>query len=634
VWRPERRLRPPGREHRGWRHENGTVRGFFHLTCPFITGTAIVLAASRRFAAALCMCAALAVCADASAADPNKVIRAYFPAAETGFDPVRISDNYSATVTEAIFDRLLTYDYLARPAKLAPMAAEALPEVADDGKTFTFHLRKGIYFADDPAFGGQKRELTADDFVFSLKRFFDPANRSPYAFMLEDIVGLKESGQRAQKTGEYDYQARIPGLEAVDRYTLRIKLRQSDYNFPFKIAHTSYCAVAHEVVEKYGDDIMAHPVGTGPYRLKEWTRGAKIVLEANPTYRGFTWDFQASEPDWDDALIKEMKGKQMPQVGRVEISILEEPQSIWLAFENKELDYINLPADFRERALDASGKLLPQLEKQGIRMFNAVDPDLTYTTFNFRDPVVGGFSKEKIALRRAIIMAYDTASEIDVLRKHLAVPDEMPIPPGVVGYEASYRAVDHYDPELANKLLDHFGYKVGADGWRTMPDGKPLVLHMATETGSLGRQFDELWDTSMRRIKVKMVFDVSKFADNLKAAKACKLMMWGQAWTADYPDGDNFMQLLYGPNTGQSNNGCYESKSFDALYDKARAMPPEAPGRNLLFLDMSRQMDVDGAWALHVSRERNQMIRPWVMGYKKHPILHGEWLYMDLAPRT
>jgi ABC-type transport system substrate-binding protein len=565
----------------------------------------------------------------ACAADPNKVIRTYFPSGETGFDPVRVSDNYSATVNEAIFERLLTYDYLARPAKLAPMLAEALPEVSDEGKTYTFRIRKNVYFADDPAFGGRKRELTAEDIVYSLKRFYDPVNRSPYAFMLDDIVGLKESGERATKTGEYDYQARIPGLEATDRYTLRIRLNETDFNFPFKIAHTSYSAMAREVVEKYGDDIMAHPVGTGPYRLKEWTRRAKIVLEANPSYRGFTWDFTPSEAAWDDALVKQMKGKKMPQVGRVEITILEEPQGIWLAFQNKELDYINLPSDFRDQALDADAKLLPRFAKEGIRHFTAVDPDLTYTTFNFRDPVVGGFGKDKIALRRAIIMAYDIESEIRVLRKNLVLKDEMPIPAGVVGYEPGYKAVDQYNPDLANKLLDRYGYKVGADGWRTMPDGKPLLLRIATESGSLGRQFDELWQKSLDRVKIRVQFDVSKFGDNLKAAKACKLMMWGQAWTADYPDGDNFMQLLYGPNTGQSNNGCYESKAFDAFYEKARRLP-DSPERRQLYLEMTRQMQVDGAWRIGVSRLRNQLIRPWVQGYKRHPILHAEWQYLDI----
>jgi ABC-type oligopeptide transport system substrate-binding subunit len=228
----------------------------FSFGPPLNTDFQMFTAVLRVVLAAVCLAPALRACRRGS----QQVIRTYFPAAETGFDPVRVSDNYSATVNEAIFERLLTYDYLAAPAKLAPMVAD-LPEVTDEGRTYTFHLRKGIYFAPTRRSAASKRELTADDFVYSFKRFFDPANRSPYAFMLEDIVGLKELGERAQKTGEFDYQARVPGLEAPDRYTLRIKLAQSDYNFPFKIAHGSYAAVAREVVEKYGDDIMAHPVG-------------------------------------------------------------------------------------------------------------------------------------------------------------------------------------------------------------------------------------------------------------------------------------------------------------------------------------------------------------------------------------
>ncbi len=550
-----------------------------------------------RLVAAIGSAAALAIssaCAHA-AADPDKVLRVYFVTGETGFDPARVSDNNSATVNEAIFDRLLTYDYLARPAKLVPMVAEAMPEITDNGRTYTFRIRKGILFAPDPAFNGKPRELVAEDFIYSFKRFFDPKIRSPYAFMLEDIVGMKQLAERAQKSGRFDYGASVDGLQALDRHTLRIRLEHTDYDFAFKIAHTSYSAVAREVIERYGDDTMAHPVGTGPYTLKTWVRSSKIILEANPNYRGFVWDFKASEPAWDDALVATMNGKKMPQIGRVEISIIDEPQSVWLAFEGKELDYINLPPTFRDRALAPDDSLLPQIAEQGIKLYRAVDPEITYTAFNFRDPVVGGFSKEKIALRRAIIMAYDQQAEIDVLRKRLAVHDEMPIPPGVVGHDPNYHSINPYDPELANKLLDHFGYKKGADGSRTTPDGKALVLHIATETGSSGRDFDELWQRSLTRVGLKVVFDAAKFADNVKAAKACKLMMWGQAWVADFPDGDNFMQLLYGPNTGQSNNGCYESKAFDAFYEKARLLP-DSVERNLLYLEMTRQMEVDGAW--------------------------------------
>ena len=578
---------------------------------------------------------ALLIAASAAAADPAKLLRISFPVAETGFDPVRVSDLYSNIVNEAIFERLLTYDYLARPAKLIPMTAESMPEVSEGGRTYIVHLKRGIYFAPDPVFKGQRRELTAEDYVYSFKRFADPANRAPYGFMLQGkIVGLDEQTEAAKKSGKFDYDATIPGLVALDKYTLRFKLTGADFLFPYTLAHVPFCAVAREVVEAYGNDVQAHPVGTGPYVLKEWRRAAKITLEANPSYREVTWNFQAEGNSRDEALATEMKGKKIPQIGRVEISIIEESQSRWLAFERKELDYLALPATFVGEALDESNNLKPKWVEQGVSLYRAVDPSVGYTFFNFRDPLVGGFAKEKIALRRAIIMGFDLPAEIRVIAKNQEIQAQMPIPPGVVGHDSSYRSVNQYDPVLANKLLDHFGYKKGADGWRTLPDGKPMLIRQATGTSQIDRTYNELWKKAADSIGVRMVFDSGKFADHLKQAKRCQLMMWGAAWSADYPDGENFMQLLYGPNTGQSNNGCYESKSFDALYDKMREMPIDAPGRNLLFLEMTRQMDVDGAWSMHVSRERNQMIRPWVMGYKKHPILHGEWLYMDLAPRS
>ena len=583
--------------------------------------------------ALLAFAAALAPIGDALAkADPSKVIHWYFPTGEAGFDPCRVTDLYSNTVNEAIFERLLTYDYLARPAKLVPMAADAMPEVTDQGKTYVFKLRKGIFFTPDTAFKGQKRELTAQDFVYSYMRFMDPANRSQWAFMLEGkIVGLDAVAAKAKKTGKFDYDAKVLGMEAVDRYSLRFRLTETDYNFPYIVAHVPFGGMAREIVEAYpGEELMAHPVGTGPYVLKSWTRRSKIILEANPDYRGFVWDFQPSDEPWDQALIAAMKGKQMPQVGRVEITIIEEPQSVWLAFLQKELDYINVPPAFAPNAFDGD-KLKPELAQQGITHYRAIDPEITYSAFNVRDPIVGGFAKEKIALRRALAMAYDVDREVEVLRKRQAVHAQMPIPEGVVGHDPKYRGIINYDPETANKLLDYFGYKKGPDGWRTLPDGKPLVIHQAAQPSSIDREFNELWQRSAERIGVRMVFDVAPFGDNLKAAKECRLQLWGAAWTADYPDGDNFMQLLYGPNTGQSNNGCYESKAFDKFYEQAKALPNSAE-RNRLFLLMSRQMEVDAAWSLNVSRLRNELIRPWVLGFKKHPILHGEFTYVDVKP--
>jgi ABC-type transport system substrate-binding protein len=627
----------------------GTLRGFVFSGClrrmgcflvgragnPATAGARALARWTRVARAAVILSIAGSVAVGAHAADPAKVLRVAFPVAETGFDPVRVSDLYSNTVNEAIFERLLTYDYLARPAKLVPQVAEAMPEVSDGGRTYTFRIRKGVYFTPDPAFKGARRELTADDYVYSFKRFADPKNRSPWAFLLDGrIEGLDELVEAAKRHGRFDYDARVAGMHAVDRYTLRFRLKQPDFIFLYALAHVPFGAMAREVVEAYGDDLPAHPVGTGPYVLREWRRGARIVLEANPGFRGHVWDFKPSDPAWDDALVATMKGKTMPQIGRVEISIIEEDQSRWLAFNRKELDYLALPATFRPQVFDADNQLKPEWAEQKVALFRAIEPDISYTFFNFRDPVVGGFSKEKIALRRAIIMAYRLEEEIRVIRRHQALRAIMPIPVGVVGHDPNYRPLNNHDPELANRLLDYFGYKKGADGYRNLPGGKPLVLRYATQTSAIDREFNELWKKSMDAIGIRIEFQAGKFPDHLKAAKACQLMMWGAAWIADYPDGENFMQLLYGPNTGQSNNGCYESKAFDAFYRDMLRLPPESQERNRLFLEMTRQMEVDGAWSLHVSRERNQLVRPWVLGYKKHPILHAEWVYMDLAPRT
>ena len=311
-----------------------------------------------------------------AAADPTKVVRHVFPAAETGFDPAYAQDLYSGTVEQAIFETLLTYDYLARPAKLVPLAAETLPVVTDGGKTYTLKVRKGVYFAPDRAFKGVRRELTAADFAYSLKRLVDPKIQSPHAWLLEGkIVGLDELTAAAKKSGTFDYDARIPGLETPDRYTLVIRLKATDFNLAYVLAHEPTSAVAREVVETYADvagKVMDNPVGTGPYLLKEWVRSSKIVLEANPDYRGFTWDFTSDDPA-DQPLIAQMKGKRMPQVGRVEISIMEEDQSRLLAFQNGELNLMNMEGPLAPKVLNG-GELTPEMQKKGIRISRFVDP--------------------------------------------------------------------------------------------------------------------------------------------------------------------------------------------------------------------------------------------------------------------
>src|SRR5713226_6701249 len=327
---------------------------------PFLCGLVSMNGRSPWFGAALVL-SAVVLSAVSHAADMSKTLRVTFQVAETGFDPTRTSDYYSGMVIEAIYDRLLTYDYLARPSKFVPLAAESLPQITDNGKTYTFRIKKGIYFTPDPAFKGRRRELTAEDYAYSIKRFFDPRNRSPYAFLFEGkIIGLDELGARAKKTGRFDYEAKVPGLEVPDRYTLRIRLKETDFNFSHILAFPLTGSVAREAIEAYGEDIPSHPVGTGPYLLKKYTRSSKITLEANPGYRGRIWDFAPGEDPRDKEIVAQMKGKKLPAIGTVEISVVEETQSRWLAFERGETDIEYQLSDVSPTFMTEDGKLKPE----------------------------------------------------------------------------------------------------------------------------------------------------------------------------------------------------------------------------------------------------------------------------------
>lgn len=603
------------------------------MTCDALRARCVRALRRAAGGAALALVFAL-VASPVQAADPNKVIRHVFPAAETGFDPAAVQDLYSATIEQAVFETLLTYDYLARPSKLVPLTAEALPEITDDGKTYTLHVRKGIYFIDDPVFKGKKRELTAADYAYSLKRLIDPKIRSPWAWLVEGkIVGLDELAEAAKKTGRFDYDAKVAGLETPDRYTLRIRLKETDYNLSYILAHEPTSAVAREVIEAYRDEggrAMANPVGTGAYRLKQWVRSSKIILEANPDYRGFTWDFKSSDPE-DQRLIAEMKGKTMPQVGRVEVSIIEEDQARLLAFQSGELDIMDLGGPLAPNVLDGV-KLKPEFAKKGVKLSRIIDPAIAYHYWNLQDPIVGGLTKEKIALRRAMAMAYNVDEEVKVVRNGQAIEAQYPIPPGVVGYDAAYRSPIRHDVATANRLLDTFGYKKGPDGWRNLPDGKPFTIRYASRPDSLGRQQDELWKKALDSIGVRMEVQKDKFPELLKLERQCKLMMRTASWIADWPDAENFMQLLYGPNTGQNNNACAKIPEYDKLYEQSTRLPP-GPARDKLYHDMTKIIEAYAPWRLDVLTYRNMLVQPRVLGYRKHPILHNEWAYIDVAPK-
>ena len=562
-----------------------------------------------------------------------KVFRYAFPVAETGFDPVQISDLYSATIIANIIESPLTYDYLARPVKLVLQTAAEMPQVSADFKTYTVRIRPGIYFADDPAFKGKKRELVAADYVFSLKRIFDPRWNSPaYASLADDrVIGLEALREKALKDRTpFDYDTEIEGLRTLDRYTYRITLGKASPRFINNFTGTG--ALAREVVEAYGDKIMEHPVGTGPYVLSEWQRSSRMVLTRNANFREQFYDAAppAADPE-AQALYARMKGKRLPMIDRIEVSVVQESQPRWLAFLNAEHDMIErLPAEFSNLAIP-NNQVAPNLAARGVAMVRTPGSDISFTYFNMRDPLVGGYTPEKVALRRAIALAYDTQTEIRLVRRNQAVPAESTLPPMTFGFDPAWKSeMSLYDPARAKALLDLYGYiDSNGDGWREQPDGQPLTLVYSTSPDQTARQMNELWKKYMDAVKLKVEFKIGQWPEQLKAARAGKVMMWGLGQSAVSPDADGFLALGYGPQKGEGNLAFFDLPAFNTLYD-AQTVLGDTPERLALMQDASKLLVAYMPMKVHAHRIATDLTFPWVIGYQRHPFLREFWRYIDI----
>ena len=568
-------------------------------------------------------------------AQVGKTLRVAFPIAETGLDPQAIYDEYSAKVCNAIFDTLYTYDHYARPAKLVPNTADGLPLITEQGRTLTIKVRPGIYFAAHPAFGGSKRELTAHDYVFSIKRILDPRIRSYYLYVFENrLVGLDPVLALARKTGRLDYDAPIEGLKALDKYTLQIRFKDPEYAFQHWLTQTTTAAVAKEVVDAKGDSsgrVMEDPVGTGPYRLAEWRRSQRIVLEANPDFREARYPAPpAGSAQADLAVAKGLSGRKLPLVPRVEISIIEESQPRLLAFRSGNLDYVDVPASLATTVLDGD-KLKRDLTDAGVRLHRQVEPSLGFFFFNMDDPVVGGYTPQKVALRRAIVMAQDRKERIRILSNGQAELATQMIPPPVPGHSAALASKDPYDPAAARALLDRFGYKDrDGDGYRESPDGKAIVLVKAAVPVAAERAANELWQKNLQAIGLRTEFFVEKWPELNKRAEAGQLMIWNLAWIAGFPDADNFYSPLYSRNIGLSNDARLRSPDYDKAYEAMRALP-EGPERAAQYRKMNDLIAAFAPWILDTYSYQNQLVQPWVRGVKLHPFLRDRYMYYDVA---
>jgi len=546
-----------------------------------------------------------------------------------GFDPVMAGDVASALAISRIYEGLLQYSYLARPYRVEPCLCEKMPEVSADGLVYVFSIRKGIYFQDDPCFtatGGKGRELTADDFVYAIKRVADIKTGSTGYWAFNDrIAGLDEFRDKSSGEQATDYTKAVEGLTAPDRYTLRIRLKQPYPQLLWILTMHYTFAVPREAVEYYGRDFVNHPVGTGPYCLKSWARNYRIEYTRNPkwteTGRIESYPGNGNELDKKTGLLADT-GKlatrsewQIPFIDRIVQYVVGDSTTMWFMFLKGQMESSGISRDNWDAVITSDKTLKNELAAMGINMFSTPVMETYYIGFNMDDATVGG----NLFLRKALACAFNSEQYVRFYNNRV-IRASGPIPPGIAGFEKQDNPYP-FDLERAKDLLAKAGYPEGKDP----KTGRRLKLNLdiGNPNDPEVRASVELFSSFMDKIGVQIAPVYNNWPTFLARLERRQAQLFRLGWVADYPDAENFLQLFYGPNGSPGPNHCnYSNKSFDALYEKVRVMA-DSPERTALYRQMAEIVSRDCPWIFEQHPLSYGLYHHWLKNYQPHDFPYG-----------
>lgn len=537
-----------------------------------------------------------------------------------GLDPIRASDLYSSTAIGQLFDGLLEYHHLKRPFALQPAMAEAMPEVSKDGLTYTFRIKKGVRFSDDAAFpDGKGREVTAEDFIYSWKRLADPRLTSEGFWIFDGkIKGLNEWAS-AVKAEKADYSTPVEGLQAPEKHTLVVKLTQPYHQMLWVLAMPYASVVAKEAVDKYGAEIINHPVGTGPFKLANWTRNSKIEMVKNPNYREDKYPSDGEAGDQEKGLLADA-GQTVPFAEKLVIHEITEDQPRWQNFMKGNLDVEAIPNDNFDGTVK-DNKLVADLSNKGMYLDITPQLDVTYIAFNMQEKLLGSNKN----LRHAIALANDTATMIPKFYNGRALAAQSPIPPGIDSYDPNFKnPFQTRDLKKAKELLAKAGY----------PEGKGLPeLVYETTSDSKARQMAEFFVQNMAEIGIKAKISANTWPQFQEKIKTGQAQLWGIAWGADYPDAQNFYQLFYGKNLPPGpNDSRFANAQFDKIYEQSLNMPP-GEARSKLYQQLRDIVVEEQPWVYNVHRLRYAVAHGWVKNYKYNDLSNDFLKYVKIDPK-
>ena len=569
-------------------------------------------------------------------------------------DPVQSYTEDEAKFTQQVYEPLLQYHYLKRPYELIPLTAMEVPKAREiEGGQYTVYdirIRPGVMYQPHPAFVAENhsldrkkveslkspyqlpvgtRELVADDYIYQIKRLAHPRLHSPIGGHMNDyIVGLAEFGKtlKAADKGEWLDLREFPlaGVERLDSHSFRIKVRGSYPQFVYWLAMPFFAPVPWEAEKFFSQPGMAEknfsldwwPVGTGAYMLTENNPNSRMVLERNPNYRGEPYPSQGEPGDAEQGLLADA-GKTMPFIDRVVFSREKEAIPYWNKFLQGYYDSSGIGSDQFDQAVRMSIEgdigVTPEMEERGIRLSTSVATSIGYVAFNWDDSVVGGSSERARKLRQAISIAFDVEEQIAIFANGRGIAAQGPVAPGIFGYREGREGLNPvvYDwvdgkpqrksIDAARRLLAEAGYPNGRDA-RT---GQPLVLYLDTVTRGPGdkaafdwyrRQFEKL----SIQLEIRST-DWNRFQEKIRKG-ATQLFRLG--WNADYPDPENFLFLLYGPQSRAKSQGenasNYRNPEYDALFERMKNMPNSAERQKIIdrMVEIARR-DAPWIWGTH-----------------------------------
>jgi ABC-type transport system substrate-binding protein len=552
-----------------------------------------------------------------------------------GFDPVTSADVPSAKAIYKVYEGLYEYEYLARPYRARPNLAEAMPDVSPDGLTYTFRLRKGVRFADDPCFaGGKGREVTAEDFIYSWKRVADVRTKSNCFWIFEGRVAGIDEYHKASMERPVSYDEPVEGFQALDRYTIQIKLTQPYPQLIWVLTMSYTFVVPREAVEHYGAEFLNHPVGTGAYKIADWTfRNYGITYIRNPNYHGDTYPAHGEPGDTDRGLLDDA-GKPIPFIDQVTQYVIADTSTEWLMFLSGRLGQSGLSKDNFSAVISAQKELTPELKARGIWLDKSPELWTVYIGFNMEDPIVGASkdpdeNERHRKLRQALCYTVDIRKWCEFYNGR-QMPANSPIPPGMAGHDPNRPLPYPRDIERARQLIAEAGYPDGRDP----KTGRRLTL--TVELGNASepeeRQSIELMASFFAEIGVELVPSYNNWPEFLKKMERTQQQMFRLGWVADYPDAENFLQLFSSRSISPGpNHTNYSNPKFDELFDKARQMQ-DSPERTALYMKLADMVIEDCPWITLSYPLTFGLQQPWFKNYKFHAFPYPNMKFYKTDP--